>query len=217
MPFFKNTTEHGFHVGSLRGLRQLFLFLLLALLFISTLILTHCASTSPHPQVHFAPYYKALKKGKKEKSLYRNFKQIFQVQGILLSQDVERAQVEQRRQIFKYSPTEIEEELRKIHQDNTQNIRFFLSVYTSKHSLNTLHLPTGFWRTFLHIDGQNIDGKVKPFRKNLIETQVLYPFHTKWHKGYIATFPIPLQDIHGKKIELHLNSPLGNTEILFHK
>ena len=178
-------------------------------------LLTACASMTPHPQVNFKPYYKALKKVKKKKSLYRNLQQILEVNAILLSQDLERFQVEQKRQIFKYNPTEMEDQLRLIHENNAKNTRFFLSVYTHKRSLNNLNLSTGFWRIFLNINGQHIDGKVVPFNKVLTEMQVLYPFHTQWHRGYTVIFPIPLQDIHDKEISLHLHSPLGNTQIKF--
>ena len=173
-----------------------------------------CAST-PHPQAYFKPYYKMLKKGKKKKSLYRNFNQILEVQAVLLSQELERNQVEQRRQMFKYSPTELEDELRQGHENNTKNTRFFLSVYTHKFSLNDLHLSKGFWRVFLNVNEHSVEGKVKSLKKVLTELQVLYPFHTRWHRGYVVTFPIPLQDIHGKEIYLHVHSLLGNVKMAF--
>ena len=187
----------------------------LFIIIISLFALTYCVST-PHPQVYFKPYYDILKREQKKKSIHIKLHQTFQVQAVLLNQDLERAQIEQKRQMLKYNPTEMEEELRVIHDNNTKNTRFFLSVYTHKRSLNNLNLTTGFWRIFLHIDGQNLDGKAKVFNKSLTEMKVLYPFHTQWHKGYIVTFPIPLQDIHGKKLGLHLHSPLGNTKMTFY-
>ncbi len=96
-------------------------------------------------------------------------------------------------------------------QKMSSSSEFFLSLFTPKSAHNDLHKEASMWKIYLEVNGVRYKGKVKKHPKNFVQLQNLYPYHTRFSKGYTVTFNVPMSSIEDGSSLFLLTSSLGNT------
>ncbi|MCB0357758.1 MAG: hypothetical protein KDD40_12150, partial [Bdellovibrionales bacterium] len=114
-----------------------------------------------------------------------------------------------------WDPAKARNEREKALQKLSSTSEFFISMFTPKTSHNDLDKGVSMWKVVLEVNGQRYEGTVKKFSKNLVQTQNLFPQHTRFNKGYIASFNVPMSSIESGKSVFILTSSLGTSTFRF--
>ncbi|MCB9025077.1 MAG: hypothetical protein H6625_02060 [Bdellovibrionaceae bacterium] len=116
---------------------------------------------------------------------------------------------------MQWDSAKAQSEREKSIQKMSSSSEFFISMYTPQSGHNDLDKANSMWKVVLESAGQRYEGKVTKLKKNLVQTQNLFPNHTRFNKAYIVTFNVPMTRIEREKSVIILTSSLGNSTFRF--
>jgi hypothetical protein len=146
---------------------------------------------------------------------YEGFYNTYDVSVTQINTFVQEALLQREGYFMQWENTKAQSEREKTIQKMSSTSEFFISLFTPKADHNDLHKGVSMWKVFLEVNGNRYAGKIQKFDKNLVQTQNLFPFHTRFHKGYIVSFNIPMSSVEKNKSVFILTSSLGNSTFIY--
>lgn len=116
---------------------------------------------------------------------------------------------------MQWDSAKAQSEREKSLQKMSSNSEFVISMFTPQSEHNDLDKPNSMWKVVLESAGQRYEGKITKLKKNLVQIQNLFPYHSRFNKAYIVTFDIPMTRIENEKSVIILTSSLGNSTFRF--
>ncbi|MCB0340694.1 MAG: hypothetical protein H6626_09015 [Pseudobdellovibrionaceae bacterium] len=161
-------------------------------------------------------YEQTIRTHSQEVKRYQGFYNQYEVGATLMDTRVTSSILERMAEFKKWSPSKLQEEIDRAKGDSHSNTKLFLSLYTPERQHNDLDKSKSMWEIYMEVDGRRYEGRVKKKSDlNLFELKSLYPYHTRWSKGYEVVFGVPFSAIEGHPIKVVLASSLGASEFKF--
>lgn len=193
----------------------------LAILFISTLVLQSCSSTtkanSPNLKlVSESDYLQTIKRHARQQQVYSGLYNAIDMTGIVINTEVSEAEVDQQARVFIWDENKYTQEKIKAEEKLRKEAEFFVSFFTPDRKHDDLHKNKTLWKIFLDVDGKRLEGKVTKVKLLTEEIQSLYPFHNRFSTPYLISFPIAMKDIEKSgSLKLTITGPVGSATVDF--
>ena len=162
-----------------------------------------------------AEYKKIMEQYTHNDKQYSGFYNEYDVSVSMIGTVITEALLQREGYYMQWDSAKAQNEREKAMQKLSSTSEFFISMFTPKAGHNDLHKGASMWKVVLEVNGQRYEGKVRKFNKNLVQTQNLFPHHTRFNKAYIASFNIPMTSIELGKSVIILTSSLGNSTFRF--
>ncbi len=186
------------------------------------LTLISCASTPPATDLELVfkripdnKYKKLIAQNTQNDKQYEGLYNIYEAYATLLNAETQEALLQREGYYMQWDMTKAQTERERSIQKRSTSTQFYLSLFTPKNQHNDLHKLASMWKVFLEVDGIRYQGKVERFPKNLEQIKNLFPHHSRFNRGYIVNFAIPLSQVENQKSVFILTSTLGTSTFKF--
>ena len=142
---------------------------------------------------------------------YNGFHNLYEVTATLLTTDIQMAQLDRIRFYQSWDQRTYQEQRERKQQNMSQDLQVFLSYYSPKKELKKLHSGETPWKVYLESNGKRYEGKIKKFINNKAQVNTLYPYHSRWSKGYVAVFKLPTSVSDSGKVKFIFTSSAGKS------
>jgi len=183
-----------------------------------SLLALSCASNPPKTdlekvfkKIPDGEYTDLIEKYTRNDKRYEGFYNTYQVSATEINSKVQQALLQREGYFMQWEPSKAQSEREKAVQEMSSSSHFFVTMYTPERGLNELEKANSMWKLYLEVNGLRYKGTVKKFEKNLVQTKNLYPYFTRFNKGYVVSFEIPMTSVEKNSSVLVLTSSLGTT------
>ncbi|MCB0389878.1 MAG: hypothetical protein KDD58_01235 [Bdellovibrionales bacterium] len=197
------------------------LFLIVSLLYISIFNL-RCSSQPVNADLEQVfkkipddEYKKIMNQYTLNDKKYSGFYNEYDVSITMIGTVVTEALLQREGYFLQWSSGKAQSEREKALQKLSSTSEFFISMFTPTVAHNDLNKGNSMWKVVLEVNGQRYEAEISKFDKNLVQTQNLFPHYTRFSKGYVARFNVPMTSIESGKCVIILTSSLGSSTFRF--
>lgn len=191
-------------------------------LFFIALTSVSCSTPAKNPHLEkifkYIPdteYLKIVDQFTQNDKKYNGFYNTYEVGVTIFNTTMTEALLQREGYYMQWNESQALSEREKALQKMTSSSEFYITLYTPEPSHNDMNKANSMWKVYLEYEGQRYEGQITKFKKNLIQSQHLFPHHTRFNTSYIATFNIPMSRIENGKVSIVLSSSLGNSTFVF--
>lgn len=185
-------------------------------LFLTTLTLMACATSSSNPQrISDDSYLDLLESNTVVVKKYDGLQATMELAATFLNSKVQAAQVDRQADLLQWGEVEVQQEKNKRGEDNLKQTEIFITFFTPEKKHDDLSRSKTLWKIFLDTDGRRYEGKATKIKLLTAEVASLYPQHNNFSTPYKVAFPVSLATVEGKPATLTVTGPIGTATMNF--
>ncbi len=146
---------------------------------------------------------------------YDGFYNTYETKVTFLNSQMRESLLQREGFFMQWDANQARQQREKTMQEMSNTTSVFISMFTPKAEHNDLAKGGSMWKIFLEVNGLRYEGKARKFEKNMVQTQNLFPFHSRFNKGYMVNFEIPMSTVEKQSAVLILTSSLGTSTFTF--
>jgi len=167
------------------------------------------------PRVSEATYESLINKNTRHHVEYDGFYNKFELSTTFLNSDVQTTILQKRSDTLGWDNATAQKERERLFQENSTQVKFFMSFFSPTPRLNDLHKGSSIWKIYLEVEGKRYEGKVTKYKGKLEDIQAIYPYHTRWAMPFEVVFLVPLSGVENHSPVFMITSTQGSAKLQF--
>jgi hypothetical protein len=160
-------------------------------------------------------YTSIIDKNTRRDRQYEGLYNTYELYVTQIKPDVQEALLQREGYYMQWDMAKAQSEREKSLQRMSSSSQFYLSLYTPENQHNDLHKLSSMWKIYLEVNGQRYQGTVERIQRIMVQIQNLYPHHSRFSRGYIVNFAIPMTQLESQKPVFIMTSTLGTSTLSF--
>ena len=167
------------------------------------------------PDLSEREYNKLLDQFSRSEEKYDGFDNLYNLTATMLNTKVYSALIDRQRYNKQLSTQDSQQLRERAFRQMATETHFFISYFSPQKSLRHLDRGDALWKIYLERDGRRFEASVVKYPGVKYDTQSLFPFHTRWSRGYLVKFKVPTSAVENSTSKLIMSSSAGKVALDF--